>query len=96
MIAHDVYHTPDLKECKESRADNFCRWVSLKPHQENGTTASMIAIKGLVWVSGFTHMWEELGERRYRRLKKEEQRSRHEKFQPQYWNGWRSQSSREV
>lgn len=52
-------------------------------HQENGTTTSMLRIKGLVWVFGFTHMWEELGEWRYRRLKMEDQRNRHEKFQPQ-------------
>ena len=43
----------------------------------------MIAIKGFVWVFGFTPMWEGLGEWRYRRLKKEDQRSRQEKFQPQ-------------
>ena len=40
-------------------------------------------LKGLVWVFGFTHMWEELGEWGYRRLKMEDQRNRHEKFQPQ-------------
>ena len=43
----------------------------------------MLRIKGLVWVFGFTHMWEELGEWRYRRLKMENQRNRHKKFQPQ-------------
>ena len=37
----------------------------------------MIGIKGLIWEFGFTHMWEELGECRYRSLKLEDQSNGH-------------------